>query len=473
MKTSSTTSWRPSQSPAKPDRLLIKPFQWLANCLRALSEYLTAPKRRKAPTLAATDAFAAAPEGSGLRIRLNASRYLFVERSCFSALLASALLYAAAAFLANEWLYLLSSALFLSALLSVVYPLLILASIEADAWMPEYGADSSGAEIMIRIKQKLLFGPFNYLLPLSSLRARAILARRTIGGYAADDVVAKHSFCLQDCGQFASIKLRVPTLGRGVYKLSHLDVATCMPFGLCWAIGRIHLVEDATKQNALVVMPTATELRGDFLKELNGIYSPVGLRFANVRAFTQSTSVRGLREFRTGDSLRHIHWPTSARLGRLLVREFDSETLPVFNIYLDLGTRWQNRQQFELAIRLAYSLVCFGNEYDMLPQVFVCPPIDAAELDELMCDLPQMKPPADMLNEIFARVEPLPFSSSREMPEMVTRYQLLAIVPSKDLVLIAGGESSPVKLLVVEPEAAIESGRCIATVYSERDLAVL
>lgn len=33
---------------------------------------------------------------------------------------------------------------------------------------------------------------------------------------------------------------------------------------------------------------------------------------------------RGVREYATGDALRHVHWPSSARTGRLMVKEFDS-----------------------------------------------------------------------------------------------------------------------------------------------------
>ncbi|MEI8281232.1 MAG: DUF58 domain-containing protein, partial [Armatimonadota bacterium] len=33
---------------------------------------------------------------------------------------------------------------------------------------------------------------------------------------------------------------------------------------------------------------------------------------------------RGIREYQTGDSLRHVHWPSSARMGRLQVKEFQA-----------------------------------------------------------------------------------------------------------------------------------------------------
>jgi hypothetical protein len=33
----------------------------------------------------------------------------------------------------------------------------------------------------------------------------------------------------------------------------------------------------------------------------------------------------GIREYRTGDSMRHVHWPSTARLGQVMVREFEQE----------------------------------------------------------------------------------------------------------------------------------------------------
>lgn len=33
----------------------------------------------------------------------------------------------------------------------------------------------------------------------------------------------------------------------------------------------------------------------------------------------------GIREYRTGDSMRHVHWPSTARHGQVMVREFEQE----------------------------------------------------------------------------------------------------------------------------------------------------
>jgi uncharacterized protein (DUF58 family) len=44
----------------------------------------------------------------------------------------------------------------------------------------------------------------------------------------------------------------------------------------------------------------------------------------------------GVREYRPGDSPRHVHWRTTARAGQLVVKEFSEETQPGLTIALDL-----------------------------------------------------------------------------------------------------------------------------------------
>lgn len=43
----------------------------------------------------------------------------------------------------------------------------------------------------------------------------------------------------------------------------------------------------------------------------------------------------GLREYRSGDSLRHVHWPSSARGSRLLVREFEEHLASRMTVIID------------------------------------------------------------------------------------------------------------------------------------------
>ncbi len=43
----------------------------------------------------------------------------------------------------------------------------------------------------------------------------------------------------------------------------------------------------------------------------------------------------GLREYRPGDSMRHVHWPSTARTGSLMVREFEQDQAPRLGILVD------------------------------------------------------------------------------------------------------------------------------------------
>jgi uncharacterized protein (DUF58 family) len=46
---------------------------------------------------------------------------------------------------------------------------------------------------------------------------------------------------------------------------------------------------------------------------------------------------RGIREFAPGDSIRHVHWRSSARVGTLLVKEFDAGSQALFGLLMQLS----------------------------------------------------------------------------------------------------------------------------------------
>jgi uncharacterized protein (DUF58 family) len=52
----------------------------------------------------------------------------------------------------------------------------------------------------------------------------------------------------------------------------------------------------------------------------------------------------GIREYRPGDSMRHVHWPSTARHGAVMVREFEEETTRrlaiVIDTAIDVGEAW-------------------------------------------------------------------------------------------------------------------------------------
>ena len=64
-----------------------------------------------------------------------------------------------------------------------------------------------------------------------------------------------------------------------------------------------------------------------------------------------------LREYRSGDPIKRIHWKASARMGLLQVRETEQEQHQAFVIYIDPSPSiWLNGNIFEKMCSLAASL---------------------------------------------------------------------------------------------------------------------
>lgn len=64
-----------------------------------------------------------------------------------------------------------------------------------------------------------------------------------------------------------------------------------------------------------------------------------------------------LRKYASGDSHRLVHWKASARLGRLMVRQFAAESVDGFALRFDTpAERWPRPEQFELACRFVATL---------------------------------------------------------------------------------------------------------------------
>jgi uncharacterized protein (DUF58 family) len=58
----------------------------------------------------------------------------------------------------------------------------------------------------------------------------------------------------------------------------------------------------------------------------------------------QGPEYLGIREYRSGDSMRHVHWPSTARTGSVMVREFEQEQTRRLAVVVDAsrdeGTIW-------------------------------------------------------------------------------------------------------------------------------------
>jgi uncharacterized protein (DUF58 family) len=117
---------------------------------------------------------------------------------------------------------------------------------------------------------------------------------------------------------------------RGRMSAGPLVVSTTLPLGLA----RRNVVL-APEQEILVLPPLGVLHRGRLRRHLTQTGQALGRTKLRARRHpTAQADLHGLRDFRSGDSPRWIHWRTTARTGELMVREF--EEMPTDNLILIL-----------------------------------------------------------------------------------------------------------------------------------------
>lgn len=112
---------------------------------------------------------------------------------------------------------------------------------------------------------------------------------------------------------------------RGAFRLGPTVVSSGDPFGL---FKKTRLVQG---EHELLVLP--------YIVNLMRFPSPVG-QFPGGKAILQKATevtpqAAGVREYMPGDALRSIHWPSSARKERLMVKEFEQDPQADVWIFLD------------------------------------------------------------------------------------------------------------------------------------------
>jgi uncharacterized protein (DUF58 family) len=137
------------------------------------------------------------------------------------------------------------------------------------------------------------------------------------------------------------------SLPRGRYGVDEALAVIEDPFGL----ERAEL--SLAAQGALLVFPR--------LVELEGIFSETGQRAHDGRRLLlrrpAGFDVHSVREYEEGESLRKVHWRTTARRGRLMVKELQDEPRDELAIVLDADARSVAGESFNAQVRAAGSLL--------------------------------------------------------------------------------------------------------------------
>lgn len=170
---------------------------------------------------------------------------------------------------------------------------------------------------------------------------------------------------------------------RGIYRLGPLDIFVGDFFGI--HTQRFQVDDRAT----VVVYPT--------LKPLSDLSLSSYISFGNLKARQKMnpdpTRLAGVRPYQGGDPLRTIHWPATAKMQSLQVKEFEHTVTATSMVYLNLYEPDYKHSSFkvksELAVTLAASLVShllnLGESCGLLTNANLaehCPGEEAMQLNE-------------------------------------------------------------------------------------------
>jgi uncharacterized protein (DUF58 family) len=141
---------------------------------------------------------------------------------------------------------------------------------------------------------------------------------------------------------------RLPSLDRGLYTLGPLVIVESDPLGLfrrtqMGASRRVLIVHPRVRY--LVPLP---ELAGERWTGTSPVTGPSGSEFY------------ALREYQIGDDVRRIHWPSTARMDRVMVRQEEVPQGGLVTVAVDLRAEAHTQISLELACEAAASVIAMA-----------------------------------------------------------------------------------------------------------------
>jgi uncharacterized protein (DUF58 family) len=186
-------------------------------------------------------------------------------------------------------------------------------------------------------------------LPAISLISATNRSRRPVGALAivqrmGDREIPARLERLRP-GETTTRAYRLPTSERGTFEVGPVELPRADPFGLCRTVqhlGRPQVISVHPRLLPLRPLPTGISRN---LEGPSNDSSPAG-----------SITFHRLREYVVGDDLRLVHWPSTARLGTLVVRHNVDTAQPYTVVVLDLHPDGYSADTFEEAVDVAASV---------------------------------------------------------------------------------------------------------------------
>ena len=157
--------------------------------------------------------------------------------------------------------------------------------------------------------------------------------------------------------------IEITPLRRGILRFNGVTLARTDPLGLFRAFVKTPLPQ------TILILPKRYPLPPIALPGVMK-YQEGGVALAS--NVGQSEEFVALRDYRRGDSLRHIHWRSWAKTGRPIVKEFEDEFFVRHALVLDTFVDDPHSEVFEEAVSVAASFACtIQTQESLLDLLFV------------------------------------------------------------------------------------------------------
>ncbi len=256
--------------------------------------------------------------------------------------------------------------------------------------------------------------------------------------------------------------LPLPPLRRGVHALGPVNVQRRDPMGLVTWSTLAAPEQELYVRPRLVPVPS---LGIGLLSDVDGV--------ASDRVSMNDLAFHALREYVRGDELRHVHWRSSAKADRLLVRQFQDSRRNHATLLLDSDTpAYATRDDYELAVSVAASLGVRGLQDDLAVGFFsadeIWPHCTADVLLDACCRVKRGNwPLVDTLGRLTATVASpglLVLVSGGRLDSLDLRRQLLEVGPAARVLAIQCEVGA-------DPAMATSGTTCLARVGDATQLA--
>lgn len=260
----------------------------------------------------------------------------------------------------NNLLFLILATLVATILMSGILSSITLAGVDLRLDLPEHIFAAQPVSAVVQLQNQKL------TLPSFSLRVEGTQKK------TAPSNTSQRSAALLEIPVYfpyvprqQTVRQRVPLVfpKRGIYRQDAFRIVTRFPFGFLEKARRLDLPAETVVYPPVAATPEFLEV------------------FPSVEGALESHSkgrgneLHALRDYLPTDSVRHVHWKASARVGALMVREFareeDSRVLLVFDPHSETDGALPDHvgsENFERAVTLCAALAWTFYERDALLQ---------------------------------------------------------------------------------------------------------